>query len=793
MLTSKEIKNYAFSIGADLVGIATVNRWTNAPAMLCPEAHLPEAESVIVMGIHHPDASVEWGGLPNSNYAGPFQIGMIPKLDSMSLYMAKFIESYGEKAIPYPCTGFWRHRPYKEIETSNTASFSHRHAAVAAGLGEFGWNNMLLTPEFGPRQRLVSVITSAVLEPDPLYDGEILCDRCNMCARHCPGNNFSQENLITPGFDTVKIEGKTYQYAKLNRWRCLWGEQFAFDMDKLAEFDAKNEDDLHSADLKGLKRVGGEFGNCLRYCMAKNRRYWSKDYTSAPRRKKDQQEVPEDKLLQNIKATAIKNGVQYIDIRLLSAFSEQHMKLNEGYPLSKMKQHFSTVISMAIRIPSFPYGSFAIDDCVNYVKAAIKVRLSIAAYDIAQYIDNLGYEAMQDWMSLGEQVIFPKETCGNQNELVYRFDDESLNVHCSQRYKLAFSNTVGVQREQQSMTAGQQGQQSQRENIISCAVITNIKLNPMQETLKIYEGSLNEELLELPFIKTIDDIGIADANNIGQLPDIIDIQQVLPGAHSVLCLSSTIPDYIVQLAGRQEADCATTYTYLQYLLLRELIWAAVDLCKWLESHGYRSLPIVDATLTSIRSAAPYWEFSWSKLGHPDLRANAPLAAATGLGQIGRSGILLTEKNGPNQRLIFIITEAKLQPTQEPEQEICLHCGRCAASCPVQALEQDNLQYIKVANHKYQVFKRNEIRCEWARSLCIPSGTGAEKVGWKKDGGLIPENITQDITQRALNNKDPLQTRGYLYPCQIETTVERCMQDCPAGRHKNMLKGNGSAK
>lgn len=35
------------------------------------------------------------------------------------------------------------------------ALFSNRHAAVAAGLGEIGWNGFCLTPDNGPRQRFV--------------------------------------------------------------------------------------------------------------------------------------------------------------------------------------------------------------------------------------------------------------------------------------------------------------------------------------------------------------------------------------------------------------------------------------------------------------------------------------------------------------------------------------------------------------------------------------------------------------------------------------------------------------
>jgi epoxyqueuosine reductase QueG len=64
--------------------------------------------------------------------------------------------------------------------------FSHRHAATRAGLGEFGYNNVVLTSEFGPRQRFNSIVTDAELVPDPLITEPIcLRDRCGLCLEAC--------------------------------------------------------------------------------------------------------------------------------------------------------------------------------------------------------------------------------------------------------------------------------------------------------------------------------------------------------------------------------------------------------------------------------------------------------------------------------------------------------------------------------------------------------------------------------------------------------------------------------
>ncbi len=68
----------------------------------------------------------------------------------------------------------------------NFGPMSHRHAATRAGLGEFGYNNLVLTPQFGPRQRFNTIVTDAELVPDPLINEPIcLRDKCLLCMKAC--------------------------------------------------------------------------------------------------------------------------------------------------------------------------------------------------------------------------------------------------------------------------------------------------------------------------------------------------------------------------------------------------------------------------------------------------------------------------------------------------------------------------------------------------------------------------------------------------------------------------------
>ncbi|MHA1936643.1 MAG: epoxyqueuosine reductase [Candidatus Thorarchaeota archaeon] len=57
--------------------------------------------------------------------------------------------------------------------------------AVRCGLGAQGKNTLLVTPEHGPRVMLVSVLTSAELEIDEPFEGD-LCGECEKCITTCP-------------------------------------------------------------------------------------------------------------------------------------------------------------------------------------------------------------------------------------------------------------------------------------------------------------------------------------------------------------------------------------------------------------------------------------------------------------------------------------------------------------------------------------------------------------------------------------------------------------------------------
>lgn len=89
------------------------------------------------------------------------------------MHLAEFINRLGYRAWPFGSGG-----PVIGIPL-----------AVDAGLGELGRNGLLITPEFGPRQRICGVITDMPLQPDKPIDFGVrkFCEKCGICAEQCPG------------------------------------------------------------------------------------------------------------------------------------------------------------------------------------------------------------------------------------------------------------------------------------------------------------------------------------------------------------------------------------------------------------------------------------------------------------------------------------------------------------------------------------------------------------------------------------------------------------------------------
>ena len=224
------IKQQALAMGADAVGIGGIERWAGAPIQMDPKQIMPECRSIIGMVFRVMRGSyrgIEEGTF-FSNYSAMGYGGITYLYMPMTVInLSKFIEDRGYEAIPMGHQSDWRaidgegnlrqnySRPVAPGRAHPDVMIQLRIAAFLCGLGEIGYSKMFLSPEFGPRNRVGIILTDLELEPDPLYDGPPLCNRCMACVRDCPGAAISKEEQVT-----VNLGGREVGWGKIDCKAC---------------------------------------------------------------------------------------------------------------------------------------------------------------------------------------------------------------------------------------------------------------------------------------------------------------------------------------------------------------------------------------------------------------------------------------------------------------------------------------------------------------------------------------------------------------------------------------------
>jgi O-acetylhomoserine (thiol)-lyase len=203
----KKISRKALSLGLNLLGFANVERWGQFPyprPKFYPQALWPWSRTVISGGaqIFLPMLETTPSVVYSELYSTTNRL-----LDEAAYRLANLLNTLGYRAFFFPRDGYG---DISSLVEKPEAAFSQVIAARFAGLGTIGANHCLLTPEYGPRVRLVSVITDAEIAPSPLVEDE-LCIQCGLCKKNCPISAF------TPVPDSLVADMDRYRCAKYHR------------------------------------------------------------------------------------------------------------------------------------------------------------------------------------------------------------------------------------------------------------------------------------------------------------------------------------------------------------------------------------------------------------------------------------------------------------------------------------------------------------------------------------------------------------------------------------------------
>ncbi|MHA1537054.1 MAG: hypothetical protein ACTSUD_05830, partial [Alphaproteobacteria bacterium] len=136
---------------------------------------------------------------------------------------------------------------------------STRHLGIEAGLGTFGLEVNILTPEYGPRVYLTGVLTEAELEPDEIMTEQVcIGESCSRCLYSCPS-----DAVLHFGIDkrNCAVEAQEFGYMQITKFFDGYiGKSRA---EKIAELKTRDVFGF----WQGLLRVVGSFGDCPR-CLA---------------------------------------------------------------------------------------------------------------------------------------------------------------------------------------------------------------------------------------------------------------------------------------------------------------------------------------------------------------------------------------------------------------------------------------------------------------------------------------------------------------------------------------------
>lgn len=211
-----EITHFLKLQGADVVGVAAVDRWEEEKEkhfFYSPTQVWPPARAAVVAGMGMPLPVVE---TTPSSYHMELYRSCNRLLDEMALKTVNYLLKHRTAASFFPRDGFGSVKLLKE---NPHAAFDHRFSAYYAGLGNLGWNNSLLTPEFGPRIRFVTVFLDRPISgSDPMQ--KPLCIQCGLCVELCPPGALKKEKGGGVSFEMEPCRKWHEQLTSERRYPC---------------------------------------------------------------------------------------------------------------------------------------------------------------------------------------------------------------------------------------------------------------------------------------------------------------------------------------------------------------------------------------------------------------------------------------------------------------------------------------------------------------------------------------------------------------------------------------------
>jgi epoxyqueuosine reductase QueG len=189
-INADEIKYRIKDLGADLCGIASMERFSDAPVGFHPTDIFKACKSVIVIAVRMPASTLASSSkaIYTFNHSRLFD-----KINSITVTVAEEFEKRGVCAVPVPAS-----EPYDywdESRRHGQGVLSLKHAAVRAGLGTMGKNTLLVNNQFGNMLLLGAVLINEEIEPDRIANYQACILGCRICLEACPASALNGSTI----------------------------------------------------------------------------------------------------------------------------------------------------------------------------------------------------------------------------------------------------------------------------------------------------------------------------------------------------------------------------------------------------------------------------------------------------------------------------------------------------------------------------------------------------------------------------------------------------------------------
>jgi len=181
MAGAKQVKGIVLSCGADLCGIAPVDRFNDAPEGFQPQDIFPGCKSVIVFIRKLPTSALEAKSCVPYTYINDL---VADEVSDITLKACRALEAAGLAAVPVPTN-----EPYEFWDAKRMRGMgimSMRHAAHLAGLGVLGKNTLLVTRDFGNMVQIGAILVDADIKGDAIIKEAWCPPDCRLCIDSCP-------------------------------------------------------------------------------------------------------------------------------------------------------------------------------------------------------------------------------------------------------------------------------------------------------------------------------------------------------------------------------------------------------------------------------------------------------------------------------------------------------------------------------------------------------------------------------------------------------------------------------